>query len=135
MLEKDYKVVILMTSGPKTPWRCATPFYIATVMASSGASVEVFFNMDGVNLIKKGVPERICPSLEGSCYSANGKKPKSVYEFMKDAKLAGVKFYSCLQAVESAGLTPEDLVPELDGVVPASEFTQRALEADKFITF
>jgi predicted peroxiredoxin len=30
---------------------------------------------------------------------------------------------------------PEDLIPELDGIVPASEFALRAMEADKVITF
>ncbi|NPA32829.1 MAG: sulfur reduction protein DsrE, partial [Aquificae bacterium] len=91
--------------------------------------------MDGTNLIKKGVAERICPSLEGNCYSANGQKPKTVYDFMKDAKLAGVKFYSCKQAVDSLGLTEDELIPELDGIVPASEFAIRAMMADKLITF
>ncbi|RUM30600.1 MAG: sulfur reduction protein DsrE [Aquifex sp.] len=135
MLEKEMKIVILMTSGPKTPWRCATPFYIATLMAAQEADVEIFFNMDGTNLIKKGVAEKICPSLEGNCFSANGQKPKTVYDFMKDAKLAGVKFFSCKQAIDSMGLTEEDLIPEIDGIVPASEFAIRAMMADKLITF
>jgi predicted peroxiredoxin len=56
------KVVILMTSGPKTPWRCASPFYIAALMASNDAEVEMFFNMDGTRLLKKGVAERILPA-------------------------------------------------------------------------
>jgi hypothetical protein len=54
---------------------------------------------------------------------------------MKDAKQAGVKFYSCRQAIDSLGYKPEELIPELDGVVPASEFALRAMEADKVITF
>jgi uncharacterized protein len=128
------KVVILMTSGPKTPWRCASPFYIAALMASNDADVEMFFNMDGTRLLKKGVAERILPA-EPNCLSVNGKKLKTVYDFMKDAKQAGVKFYSCKQAIDSLGYRPEELIPELDGVVPASEFALRAMEADKVIIF
>ncbi len=128
------KVVILMTSGPRTPWRCASPFYIAALMSANEADVEVFFNMDGTKLLKKGVAERLLPA-EPNCLSPNGKKLKTVYDFMKDAKQAGVKFYSCKQAIDSMGYKPEDLIPELDGVFPASEFALRAMEADKVLTF
>lgn len=123
-----------MTSGPKTPWRCASPFYIAALMAANEADVEVFFNMDGTKLLRRGVAERIVPA-EPNCLSPNGKRLKSVYDFMKDAKQAGVKFYSCKQAIDSLGYKPEDLIPELDGVFPASEFALRAMEADKVLTF
>ena len=134
MLEEEKKVIILMTSGPKTPWRCAAPFYISALMASNDAEVEIFFNMDGTNLIRKGVAEKLVPG-GGNCMSQDGQKLKTVYDFMKDAKMAGVKFFSCKQAVDSMGLSEEELIPELDGVVPASEFAIRALEADKVLTF
>lgn len=126
------KIIILMTSGPKTPYRCATPFFIGALMASNDAEVEIFFNMDGTNLIRKGVPETIYPGGE-SCVS--DQKPKSVYEFMKDAKASGVKFYSCKQAIDSSGLKEEELINLLDGIVPAGEFAQRSLEADKVLIF
>lgn len=128
------KVIILMTSGPRTPWRCASPFYIASLMAANEAEVEIFFNMDGTRLLKKGIAERIIPG-EPNCLSVNGKKLKTVYDFMKDAKQAGVKFYSCKQAIDSLGYKQEDLIPELDGIYPASEFALRAMEADKVLTF
>jgi predicted peroxiredoxin len=134
VLEEEKKVIILMTSGPKTPWRCAAPFYISALMASNDAEVEIFFNMDGTNLIRKGVAEKLLPA-GGNCLSQDNQKVKTVYDFMKDAKLAGVKFFSCKQAVDSMGLTEDELIPELDGVVPASEFAIRALEADKVLTF
>ncbi len=130
----EKRVIILMTSGPRTPWRCAAPFYIAALMASNEAEVEIFFNMDGTNLIRKGIAQRIVPS-EPNCLSPNGKKLKTVYDFMKDAKQAGVKFVSCKQAVDSLGLTSEDIIPEVDEIVPASEFALRALEADKVLIF
>lgn len=133
MMEAEgQKVLILMTSGPKTPHRCATPFFIGALMASNDAIVEIFFNMDGTNLIRKGVPESIYAGGE-SCVA--GQKPKSVYEFMKDAKAAGVKLYSCKQAVDSSGLKEEELTTLLDGVVPAGEFAQKSLEADKVLIF
>lgn len=48
-------VVIVMTSGPSTPHRCATPFYLGALLASMDADVKIFFTMEGVNLVKKGV--------------------------------------------------------------------------------
>ncbi len=133
MMEAEgQKILILMTSGPKTPHRCATPFFIGALMASNDAEVEIFFNMDGTNLIRKGIPESIYPGGE-SCVA--GQKPKSVYEFMKDAKAAGVKLYSCKQAIDSSGLKEDELIPLLDGVVPAGEFAQKSLEADKVLIF
>jgi uncharacterized protein len=50
-----------MTSGPKTPWRCASPFYIAALMASNEAEVDMFFNMDGTRLLKKVWRKGFCP--------------------------------------------------------------------------
>ncbi len=130
----EKRVIILMTSGPRTPWRCAAPFYIAALMASNETEVEIFFNMDGTNLIKKGIAQRIIPG-EPNSLNPNGNKLKTVYDFMKDAKQAGVKFVSCKQAVDSMGLTPEDIIPEVDEIVPASEFALRALDADKVLIF
>ncbi len=133
MKMEDKKVIILMTSGPRTPWRCASPFYIAALMASNEAEVEMFFNMDGTNLLRKGVAEKLYPI--DPQWGPGGGEVKSVYDFMKDAKMAGVKFYSCRQAIDSLGLKEEDLIEELDGILPASEFALRAVESDKVLTF
>ncbi|MEN3034517.1 MAG: DsrE/DsrF/DrsH-like family protein [Aquificaceae bacterium] len=127
------KIVILMTSGPKTPWRCASPFYISALMAANEADVEMFFNMDATRLLKKGIAQNLY-AAEPNCLS-NNKKLKTVYDFMKDAKMSGVRFYSCKQAIDSMGYNREELIEELDGIVPASEFAIRAMNADKVMIF
>ena len=38
-------VVIVMTSGPATRGRCATPFYLGALLASMDAEVTIFFTM------------------------------------------------------------------------------------------
>ena len=50
----DDKVMIIMTSGPDTPRRCATPFFFATLGAAMDYDVTMFFTIDGTLLLKKG---------------------------------------------------------------------------------
>ena len=52
-MEAD-KILIVMTSGPDTPRRCATPFFMATLAAAMEYDVTMFFTIDGTLLLKKG---------------------------------------------------------------------------------
>jgi len=97
------KVLIMMTSGPDTPRRCATPFFMATLAAAMDYEVTMFFTIDGSLLLKKGLAKTIYPKKEG----------KSVEEFLREAVEAGVKLTACSASLELHDLTPEDLI---DGV-------------------
>jgi predicted peroxiredoxin len=97
------KVLIMMTSGPDTPRRCATPFFMATLAASMDYEVTMFFTIDGALLLKKGEAKTIFPKEGG----------KSVQEFLEEAVEAGVKLTACTASLELHGLKPEDLI---DGV-------------------
>ena len=94
------KVLIIMTSGPDTPRRCATPFFFATLAAAMDYEVSMFFTIDGTLLLKKGMAETIYPKAGG----------KPVSEFLKDAMEAGVKFTACTASMELHDLTADDLV-------------------------
>jgi uncharacterized protein len=120
----DEQVLIVMTSGPDTPHRCATPFFLATLAAVMEQEVRMIFNIDGVLLLKKGIAERTF-AREGG---------KFVSEFMKDAVEAGVKLYACTPALELHDLTPEDLI---DGVEMAggAALLQWAAESTIVLTF
>ena len=67
-------VVIVMTSGPSTRQRCATPFFIGALLASMDADVRIFFTMEGVRLCEKGVAEKLT-AMEGG---------KTIIDFMRD---------------------------------------------------
>ncbi len=82
-------VVIVMTSGPSTPHRCATPFFMAAILASMDAEVKIFFTMEGVRLCQKGVPENLT-AMDGG---------KKIIEFMRVAKAAGTERYLCWPAL------------------------------------
>ena len=74
-------VLIIMTSGPDTPRRCATPFFFATLAAAMDYNVTMFFTIDGTLLLKKQMAETIYPKAGG----------KPVSDFLQDALEAGVK--------------------------------------------
>jgi len=99
----DDKVMIIMTSGPDTPRRCATPFFFASLAVAMDYDVTMFFTIDGTLLLKKGLAETIFPKAGG----------KPVSSFMQEALDAGVKFTACTASTELHDLQPSDLI---DGV-------------------
>ena len=118
-------VVIVMTSGPSTPQRCATPFYIGALLAAMDAEVVIFFTMEGVRLIRKGVPESLV-AMEGG---------KRIIEFMRDAKSAGVRFHACNPALPGYEMEKDDLIPEIDEVSSGGALADMILSSDKVLFF
>ncbi|MGQ9674076.1 MAG: DsrE/DsrF/DrsH-like family protein [Chloroflexota bacterium] len=101
------KALIIMTSGPDDPRRCATPFFLASVGRAMDYDVTMYFTIDGTLLLRKGVAEKL--------YAKPGGKPLS--EFLRDALDAGVKFLACTASMELHNLERSDLI---DGVKLAS---------------
>ncbi len=96
-------VLIIMTSGPDTPRRCATPFFMANLAAAMDDEVYMFFTIDGTLLLKKGVAETVCPK--------EGAKPVS--ELIKESLEAGVHLMACTASTDLHDMHPGDLI---DGV-------------------
>src|SRR5438046_9717193 len=84
----DDKAMIIMTSGPETPRRCATPFFFATLGRAMDYDVTMFFTIDGILLLNKGLAEDVYPKAGG----------KPVSEFIHEALESGVKFTACTAA-------------------------------------
>jgi len=123
---EEKTVVFIMTSGPSTPHRCATPFYLGAIMASMDVEVHVFFTMEGVRLMQKGVAENLV-AMEGG---------KKVIEFIRDAKRAGVVLHVCQPALPGYKIDESaDLIEEADHVSRASVLADLILTCDKVITF
>ncbi len=122
----EQSVLIIMTSGPSTPQRCATPFYLGSILAAMDADVRIFFTMEGVNLLKKDVAANLV-AMEGG---------KPIIEFIRDAKNAGVKIQLCMPALPGYDIDPErDIIDEVDEVVGGGVLADLILTADKVITF
>ncbi|MDH5216902.1 MAG: DsrE family protein [Gammaproteobacteria bacterium] len=125
-VDQDQDVVIMMTSGPSTPQRCATPFFVGSLLAAMDANVKIFFTMEGVNLLKKGVPESIV-AMEGG---------KLIIDFLREAKQTGVEIYCCLPALPGSEVTSAvDLIDEVDEVVGGGVLADLILSADKVLSF
>ncbi len=126
-LDNDEKtVLIVMTSGPSTPHRCATPFFLGAILASMDADVRIFFTMEGVNLLKRGVAENLV-AMEGG---------KRVIDFMRDAKAAGVKLHLCSPALPGYKIDEKtDIIAEVDEVSGGGALADLILSSDKVLFF
>jgi hypothetical protein len=120
----DDKVMIIMTSGPDTPRRCATPFFFASLAAAMDYDVTMFFTIDGTLLLKKGLAETVYPKPGG----------KPVSAFLNEAMESGVKFLACTASTELHDLQPSDLI---DGVkmVGGATMWQLAEDCKTVLTF
>ncbi len=118
------KVMIVMTSGPDTPKRCATPFFFASIAAAMDMDVTMFFTIEGTLLLKKGVAETVYPKPGG----------KSVKEFLDDALEAGVKFTACTASTELNDIKLEDMIPGIK-MVGGAYMWQLAEECKTVLTF
>ncbi len=118
-------VVIVMTSGPSTPGRCATPFYMGAILASMDADVRIFFTMEGVKLCQKGVAENLT-ALDGG---------KKIIEFMRDAKAAGVRFYLCRPALPGYEMDVTNVIDEVDEISSGGVLADMVLSCDKALFF
>ncbi|MHB8471561.1 MAG: DsrE family protein [Gammaproteobacteria bacterium] len=116
------KMLIMLTSGPDTPTRLATPFHQAmTAIALDAEEVVVVFTMEGTRLLKQGVAEQVF-SKAGSGHS--------VLEAIQTAKECGVKFFVCPSSLELHDMKLEDCIPELDGGMGAAGYAAMGLQDD-----
>jgi predicted peroxiredoxin len=119
-------VIIIMTSGPSTPQRCATPFYLGAILAAMDAEVHIFLTMEGVRLAVKGVAESLV-AMEGG---------KKLIEFMRDAKRAGVKLHLCLPALPGYDIQEDtDIIEEVDLFSGGGVLADLILSCDKVLSF
>ena len=124
-MDDEGSVLIFVTSGPETPQRCATPFYMASIAAAMDNEAEIIFQIDGVLLMKKGVAEGIVAKEGG----------KSILEFIREAKEADVEMKVCSAALQLHDMTEDDLIDECDGVVGAAYMTDQGLEASMVLCY
>ncbi|MCH8288929.1 MAG: DsrE family protein [Candidatus Marinimicrobia bacterium] len=124
MVEKG-KVTIFMTSGPDTPQRCATPFYMANVAVAMDNEAEMIFQIDGTLLMKKGLAENIIAKEGG----------KKIIDFIREAKEAGVTMRVCSDSLQLHDMTEDDLIEECDGVIGAAYMTDIGMDSDLVLSY
>lgn len=119
------KILMMLTSGPGAPERCAAPFFFATGAAKMGHEVSLFFTMQATQLLKKGVADQICAKAGG----------RPIIEFIHNALDAGVKFYICSASLELNNIAQADLIDEADNLVSSIFLTKQGLESDLVLSF
>ena len=115
-------IIVMANTDPRNGEELGAPIFQATVAAAMEYEVEVIMTGAAGKLAVKGVAEKLHVK-EGS--------PKSVYDFMKDAHEAGVKFKVCTPTLELWG---EDLIPEIEETVGGAYVIEQAME-DDVVTF
>lgn len=118
----DRLMIVMVNTDPRNPAELGAPFFQATVAAAMEYDVEVILTAAAGELAKRGVAERI-QIKEGS--------GKTVYDFIRDAHEAGVRFKVCTPTLELWG---EDLIPEIEETVGGAYLIQRAMDDDT-VTF
>jgi uncharacterized protein len=114
-------IIIMVNTDPRHGEELGAPFFQASVAAAMDYEVEVICTATSGQLMKKGVAEKLVVK-PGS--------PKTVYDFIKEAHEAGVKFYCCSPNLELFDMTEADLIPECSGVVGGAHVIEEVMEDD-----
>jgi uncharacterized protein len=115
-------LIIMVNTDPSNGAELGAPFFQATVAAAMEYDVEVILTARSGELAVRGVAEKL--------FVQPG-NPKSVYDFIKDAHEAGVKFKVCTPTLELWG---RDLIPEIGETVGGAYMISQAMDEDT-VTF
>jgi len=115
-------MIIMVNTDPKNPSELGAPFFQATLAAAMDYPVEVILTAQAGELAIKGVAEKIRVQPGSS---------KTVYDFIRDAREAGVQFKVCTPTLEMWG---NDLIPEVGETVGGAYMITQAMD-DDVVTF
>jgi len=115
-------MIVMVNTDPKNPAELGAPFFQATVAAAMEYEVEVILTARAGELAIKGVAEKLRVQADS---------PKTVYDFIKDAHEAGVKFKVCTPTLELWG---NELIPEIEETVGGAYVITQAMD-DDVVTF
>ena len=118
----DRLMIVMVNTDPRSPTELGAPFFQATVAAAMEYDVEVILTARAGELAIKGVAEKLRVQ-EGSA--------RTVYDFIKDAHEAGVKFKVCTPTLELWG---NELIPEIEETVGGAYVITQAMDDDT-VTF
>lgn len=116
------RVLIIVSSGPSTPARCAAPFHTATLLACMDAEVTLFLSGEAAQLAQLSVADTLRANEQG----------EPIRHFIQQAKLAGARVLMC----RAPGVVIDEsaLIPELDEIASGGELAQMILEYDRVLT-
>ncbi|MEQ1718090.1 MAG: DsrE/DsrF/DrsH-like family protein [Hyphomicrobium sp.] len=120
-------IIIMANTDPRNGEELGAPIFQASVAAAMGYEVEVICTAAATKLMRKGVASELKQRTGAA---------KSIYDFIKDAHGAGVKFYCCSPGLDLFDMHKEDLIPECTGIVGAAHFIEDIMTGDtKVLTY
>jgi predicted peroxiredoxin len=118
----DKLLIIMVNTDPNNPTELGAPFFQATVAAAMEYDVEIVLTGRAGELAKAGVAEGIVLQQGAE---------RTVYDYIKDAYEAGVKFKVCTPTLELWG---DELIPEIGETVGGAYVISEAMD-DNTVTF
>lgn len=118
-------IIIMANTDPRNSEELGAPIFQASVAAAMGYEVEVICTATATKLMRIGVAAEL--------KQAAG---KTVYDFIKEAHEAGVKFFCCSPGLDLMNMHMEDLIPECNGIVGAAHFIEDIMTGEsKVLTY
>lgn len=108
-------IIIMANTDPRHGEELGAPIFQASVAAAMGYDVEVICTAAATKLMRKGTAADLRQTPDAV---------KTIYDFIKEAHTAGVKFYCCSPGLDLASMHAEDLIPECSGIVGAAHFIE-----------
>ncbi len=123
----DKLLIVMANTDPRNGEELGAPIFQASVAAAMDYEVEVICTATAGRLLKRGVAETL---------TVKPGSPKSVYDFIKDAHEAGVKFLCCSPNLELFQMDRADLIPECSGVVGGTYLIEAVMDDNcKVLTY
>ena len=124
----DKLIIIMANTDPRNGEELGAPIFQATVAAAMEYEVQVICTATSGKLMKKGFAETL---VVKEC------SPKTVYDFIKDAHEAGVKFACCSPNLDLFDMTKEELIPECTDIVGGAYLIEEIMEEEgvKVLTY
>lgn len=118
----DKLLIVMVNTDPANASELAAPFVQAMVAASMEYDVELVLTGRAGELARRGFAAQL---------SAPQNNGRSVYDYIREAHAAGVRFKVCNPTVELWG---DDLIPEIGETVGAAYVISEAM-AEGTVTF
>jgi predicted peroxiredoxin len=122
---RDRLVIVLWSAGPDRPVQAAAPFVYALASRAFEVDVEMHFTSTAVRWLIAGVAD--------GAYT-DAAQTKTVADFIREVKAAGVRLYACSMAMNEHG-RGEALIPECDGYAGAATVVAATLQGAKSLVF
>ncbi|MFO7837511.1 MAG: DsrE family protein [Candidatus Thorarchaeota archaeon] len=117
-------IYIVGQSGPEVAERCFAPFITATTAQAQDVKVKIFLMMDGVELAKKGVAEKVqAPGFPPL--------PELINMFLE----SGGELELCSNSVKFRDISKDDLMDERITIAGAATMVDDVLVFDRTLFF